>query len=83
MKKEKNEAVNKSDLVSLIMTDLPELTDGRFHVCWATDGLGNHLELQLEDHTSSEKIKKFMNKHYPTRRIIIMNVPSDFLKEIS
>jgi len=83
MKKEKNEAVNKSDLVSLIMTDLANLTDGRFHACWATDDWGNHLELQVEDHSSSEKIRKFMNKHYSARRIIIVNVPPDFLKEVS
>tara|TARA_B100000073_G_C23291686_1_gene394841 strand:- start:271 stop:471 length:201 start_codon:yes stop_codon:yes gene_type:complete len=63
------------------MSDLPDLTDGAFKVIKASDCGGFHIEIQLECHQDSPKVRNFVDKNYPKRRIIIMNVPSGFFKE--
>ena len=67
--------------ISLVMTDLVDLTAGAFKVKLATDDWGSHIEIQLEAHGDSSKVRKFIDKNYPSRRIIIMNVPPGFLKD--
>ena len=81
MKKEKKPPINKKDLISLMMSDVAELTEGRFLVVWSSDDGGNHIEIQLESHDDSAKVRNFIDKNYCSRRIIIMNVPEGFLKE--
>ena len=66
-------------LISLLMSDLPDLTDSAFNVIKAADDGGNHIEIQLECHEDSLKVRNFIDKNYPSRRIIIMNVPEGFL----
>ena len=83
MKKEKKQALNKKDLISLLMTDVTELTESRFLVHLTSDDGGNHIEIQLENHDDSSKVRNFIDKNYPSQRIIIMNVPEGFLKEVS
>ena len=68
-------------VVSLLMSDLPDLTEGAFKVVKAADDGGNHIEVQLEHHEDSSKVRNFIDKNYSLRRIIIMNVPEGFLKE--
>jgi hypothetical protein len=63
------------------MSDLVDLTEGAFKVKTATDDLGVHIEVLLEAPKGVDKIRKFFNKTYPKKRIIIMNVPQGFLKE--
>ena len=81
MKKEKKQALNKKDLISLLMTEVTELTESRFHVCWASDDSGNHIEIQLENHDDSTKVRKFIDKNYSSHRIIIVKIPQGFLKD--
>ena len=83
MKKEKKQALSKKDFIPLLMTDVTELTESRFHVCWSSDDGGEHIEIQLENHDDSTKVRKFIDKSYSLHRIIIMNVPDGFLKEAS
>ena len=65
--------------ISLIKSDLPDLTEGAFNVIKTSDGGGNHIEVQLEHHQDSLKVRNFMNKNYASCRIIIMNVPEGYI----
>ena len=65
--------------ISLLMSDLPDLTDGAFSVIKATDDGGHHIEIQLEHHKDSLKVRNFIDKNYASLRIIIMNVPIGYL----
>ena len=57
-----------------------DLTDGPFDVRLASDGGGNHIEIQIEKHADAEKVREFLNKTYSQRRIIILKVPSGYLQ---
>jgi len=61
------------------MSDIVDLTEGPFDVKLASDGGGNHIEIQIEKHEDSGKIRDFLNKNYSQRRIIILLVPSGYL----
>ena len=61
------------------MSDLTDLTEDSFNVIQASDDLGNHIEVQIENHDDTKKIRKFFDKTYYQKRIIILKVPPGFL----
>jgi hypothetical protein len=73
--------ITRKDLIPLMMSDVTDLTDDNFLVKEASDDGGSHIEIQLEEHSDSSKVRKFMDKNYPAHRIIIMNVPQGYLND--
>lgn len=61
------------------MSDLVDLTEDPFNVIQASDDSGNHIEVQIENHSDAGKIRKFFDKTYQEKRIIILKVPPGFL----
>jgi hypothetical protein len=71
--------IRKDDLISLIMSDLVDLTEDSFNVIQASDDSGNHIEVQVENHDDASKIRKFFDKTGYQKRIIILKVPPGYL----
>ena len=72
----------KEELLEKIRSEVVDITDGPFHVEWASDDGGNHTQILLECHEDSSDImlmidKKFYKKH---QRILVMLVPPGYLE---
>ena len=71
--------MRKKDLVNLILSDLPDLTDGPFKVEIESDDGGTHIVIYIENHDDSQRVLYSMTDSYPQERIILMKVPEGYI----
>ncbi len=71
--------MRREEVIELIKTDMPDLTDGAFDVQSKTDDGGTHIAIYIEDHTNSQNILKVTFEKYRENRIVVMKVPEGYL----
>ena len=71
--------LNKKDILSLIISDVVDLTDGPFDVTFESDDGGTHIQVAIECHDDAQKITTHFNVGTHGYRILILKVPPGYL----
>ena len=68
----------KDEIMENITVAVVELTDSPFHVRYASDNSGNHIEISIENKKDSEIISKVTEKFH--KRVIVRTCPPGYIK---
>ena len=71
--------MRREDVIELIKSDMPDLTEGAFDVQTKSDDGGTHIAIYIEDHTNSQNILRMAFEKYRENRIVVVKVPEGYL----
>ncbi len=71
--------MRREDVIELIKSDMPDLTEGAFDVQTKSDDGGTHIAIYIEDHTNSQNILRITFEKYRENRIVVVKVPEGYL----
>ena len=75
------QSMNKKDIVSLIMSDVADLTEGRFSVDFASDDGGHHIEIRVESPNDASGILKVFFPKFHGHRVLVLKVPKGYIED--
>ena len=71
--------LNKKDILSLIISDVVDLTDGPFDVTFESDDGGTHIQVAIECHKDAQKIVERFKTNAHGYRVLVLKVPDGYL----
>lgn len=71
---------DKSWIIGEINSRLPDLTPGAFHVRFASDDGGTHIEISIDDHESCASIRESIDRKEFGYRCIILKCPTGYIQ---
>ena len=71
--------MRREEVIELIKSDMPDLTDGAFCVKAESDDGGTHIAIYIEDHSDSQKVLRETFEKYQENRIVVLKVPEGYL----
>tara|TARA_R110001583_G_scaffold12088_5_gene53844 strand:- start:2349 stop:2582 length:234 start_codon:yes stop_codon:yes gene_type:complete len=75
------QSLNKKDVISLVMSDVADHTEGRFSVDFVSDGGGNHIEIRVENHEDAPGVLKVFFPKFHGYRVLVLKVPKDYIED--